>query len=223
MLIFFAYLANKKTKLGYFYVVPSLINMLGFVTLLLLFLVNNNTDMSYSIFGGSYHNNLLTGFFKNVMLIGFLLFILLMKNYLDTFRNYDFEFIIMIFFSLFSSILLLNMNDLITLFFVIELQSLASYVLVASKQDSTSSTEAGLKYFILGCFSSGMVLFGISIIYGFTGLLSYHDLSLFLTTSVLFDFSTNYIISFSFVGLIIGISFLTAGLLFKFGAVPFHM
>jgi NADH-quinone oxidoreductase subunit N len=120
--------------------------------------------------------------------------------------------------------LLLNSNDLVSLFFVIELQSLSFYILVASKQTSSFSTESGLKYFILGCFSSGIILFGISLIYGFTGLLSYDDLTLFVS-SFLVNSKTvgNFPFYFPFVAMIVGTILLTIGFLFKFGAVPFHM
>jgi len=127
-----------------------------------------------------------------------------------------------LFISLFSSILILNSNDLISLFFIIELQSLTFYILVSSKQTSSFSTESGLKYFILGCFSSGIILFGISLIYGFTGLLSYTDLLLFLSECYPIENSLNSgMISFS--GFLVGFLLLTVGFLFKIGSVPFHM
>jgi NADH:ubiquinone oxidoreductase subunit 2 (subunit N) len=116
----------------------------------------------------------------------------------------------------------LNSNDLLSLFFIVELQSLTFYILVASKQTSSFSTESGLKYFILGCFSSGIILFGISLIYGFTGLLSYTDLTLFLSEAQVTSFSLNSN-SMSFSGFLIGFLLLTAGFLFKLGSVPFHM
>jgi NADH:ubiquinone oxidoreductase subunit 2 (subunit N) len=108
------------------------------------------------------------------------------------------------------------------LFFVIELQSLSLYILVSSKQTSSLSTESGLKYFILGCFSSGLMLFGISLIYGFTGLLSYDDLSLYTSTGLL-NISNSYVNFFTFFGFVAGLLFLTIGILFKLGAAPFHM
>jgi NADH-quinone oxidoreductase subunit N len=129
----------------------------------------------------------------------------------------------MILSSLFSSVLILNSADLIGLFFIIELQSLTFYILVSSKQTSSFSTESGLKYFIVGCFSSGIILFGISLIYGFTGLLSYADLSLFLSNLLFLDLQPGSVLFFSFCGFTAGIVLLTSGLLFKFGAVPFHM
>lgn len=118
--------------------------------------------------------------------------------------------------------MLLNTNDLTGLFFVIELQSLSLYILVSSKQTSSLSTESGLKYFILGCFSSGLILFGISLIYGFTGLLSYDDLSLYVSAGFL-NLSNSYVNIFTFSGFVAGLLFLTIGMLFKLGSAPFHM
>jgi NADH:ubiquinone oxidoreductase subunit 2 (subunit N) len=153
------------------------------------------------------------------MVIFGILFVPTIKTYLAGLKNYDFEFVLVLFFSFFSSILLLNSNDLISLFFIIELQSLSFYIIVASKQTSSFSTEAGLKYFILGSFSSGLMLFGISLIYGFTGLLSFSDLSLFC--SEIFNlYYINKLVALSF---ILGVLMLTVGLVFKFGAAPFHM
>ncbi|KAE9412693.1 hypothetical protein Angca_008617, partial [Angiostrongylus cantonensis] len=131
------------------------------------------------------------------------------------------EFLLILLLSLFSSLLILHSNDLLSLFFIIELQSLTFYILVASKQASSFSTEAGLKYFVLSCFSSGLILFGISLVYGFTGVLSYNDLILYV--SAFGEVLNNEPYIFSFTGFVVGLLFITVGLLFKFGSVPFHM
>lgn len=223
-LIFFVILSNKKNYRSYYYLNVGGIfsNLLPFVVILLLIILNTNTNDSYYLFAGFYYNDAAVVFFKNIILIGFLIFTFAIKQYLSYFKYYDFEFILVLFISLFSSLLILNSNDLISLFFIIELQSLTFYILVASKQTSSFSTESGLKYFILGCFSSGIILFGISLIYGFTGLLSYTDLTLFLFEV----YVTNFILDssfFSFSGFLIGFLLLTVGFLFKLGSAPFHM
>ncbi len=219
-LVFFVFVANKKTVNGYFFKVTDvLVNIFSFILLVLLLLSYNNTDYAYSIFNNFYYNDSSINFFKNLMVIFGILFVPTIKTYLAGLKNYDFEFVLVLFFSFFSSILLLNSNDLISLFFIIELQSLSFYIIVASKQTSSFSTEAGLKYFILGSFSSGLMLFGISLIYGFTGLLSFSDLSLFC--SEIFNlYYINKLVALSF---ILGVLMLTVGLVFKFGAAPFHM
>lgn len=223
-LIFFVILSGKKNYHYRYYldVGQIFVNLLPFTVILLILILNNNTGDSYYLFAGFYYNDIAIVFFKNIILFGFLVFIFAIKQYISHFKYYDFEFILILFLSLFSSVLILNSNDLISLFFIIELQSLTFYILVASKQNSSFSTESGLKYFILGCFSSGIILFGISLIYGFTGLLSYTDLTLFLSEVQIMSFTvgSSYI---SFSGFLIGFLLLTVGFLFKIGSVPFHM
>jgi NADH:ubiquinone oxidoreductase subunit 2 (subunit N) len=223
-LIFFVILSNKKNYRSVYYLNVSqiFVNLLPFTVILLIIILNNNTSDSYYLFAGFYYNDIAVVFFKNIILLSFLIFIFAIKQYILQFKYYDFEFILILFISLFSSILILNSSDLVSLFFIIELQSLTFYILVASKQTSSFSTESGLKYFILGCFSSGVILFGISLIYGFTGLLSYTDLMLFLSEIKI----TGFILDSSFMtfsGFIIGFLLLTVGFLFKLGSVPFHM
>lgn len=222
LLVFFVIISNKKTRLGYINVSLHLTYLLLFVSLILLFILNNNIFYSYSIFNGFYFNDYSSIFFKNIIVLFFILFTFLILNYLEKRKNYDFEFLVILFLSLFSSLLILNSNDLLSLFFIIELQSLTFYILVASKQTSTFSTEAALKYFVLGCFSSGVILFGISLVYGFTGFFDYENLSMFSSALVNFDL-TNKNNLLPCVGVIIGLLFLTVGLLFKIGSVPFHM
>src|SRR3989344_4752169 len=224
LLISFVILSNKRNYCSRYYlnVAGIITNLLPFVIILLFIILNTSTSDSYYLFSGFYYNDASVIFFKNIILLAFFIFIFAVKQYVVHFKYYDFEFILVLFISLFSSILMLNSSDLISLFFIIELQGLTFYVLVASKQTSSFSTESGLKYFILGCFSSGIILFGISLIYGFTGLLSYTDLTLFLSETQISGFALNSnFISFS--GFLIGFLLLTVGFLFKLGSVPFHM
>ncbi len=222
-LIFFVFLSNKKLYSGrYLNVSSTLLNILPLAIIILLMLANGNTLDNYYLFNGFYYNDVSINFFKILILCSFIVFALAMRAYISSLKNYDFEFIIILLLSVFSSILILNSNDLMSLFFIIELQSLSFYVLVSSKQTSSFSTEGGLKYFILGSFSSGIILFGISLIYGFTGFLSYTDLMLFLSTFQFLDLNL-FLYSFSFSGFFVGLILVTIGLLFKLGAVPFHM
>lgn len=224
LLIFFVILSNKKNYRSFYYLNTSniLANLIPFVVIVLIIILNTNTTDSYYLFAGFYYNDYTTIFFKNLVLLGFFIFSFAVKQYVAYFKYYDFEFILVLFISLFSSILILNSSDLISLFFIIELQSLTFYILVSSKQTSSFSTESGLKYFILGCFSSGIILFGISLIYGFTGLLSYNDITLFLSEAYVVNGALNSIV-FPFSGFLVGLLLLTVGFLFKLGSVPFHM
>lgn len=224
LLIFFVILSNKKNYRSSYYLSVSNIfaNLIPFIIIILIIILNTNTTDPYYLFAGFYYNDYTVIFFKNLILVGFFVFSFAIKQYVSYFKYYDFEFILVLLISLFSSILILNSNDLISLFFIIELQSLTFYILVSSKQTSSFSTESGLKYFILGCFSSGIILFGISLIYGFTGLLSYNDITLFLSEIWLVNSISNFNY-FPFSGFLIGFLLLTIGFLFKLGSVPFHM
>jgi NADH-quinone oxidoreductase subunit N len=108
--------------------------------------------------------------------------------------------------------MMVSANDLIALYLGLELQSLSLYVLAAFKRDTTRSSEAGLKYFVLGALSSCMLLYGCSLIYGFTGTTAFDALATVLSGPETAP-----------IGLIVGIVFLIAGLAFKVSAVPFHM
>lgn len=110
--------------------------------------------------------------------------------------------------------LLFLSNDFFSLYLAVELQSFVLYVLCAYKRDAFSS-EAGLKYFVLGAFSSGLLLFGVSLVYGFTGTTNFDDFySLFLPD--VFFMETHS-------GVLIGLIFFSIGFLFKLGVFPFHM
>jgi NADH-quinone oxidoreductase subunit N len=115
-------------------------------------------------------------------------------------------------------LMLIGTNDLVLMYLAIELQSLPFYTLASLKNDDEASTEAGLKYFVLGALSSGILLFGCSIIYGLSGLTNIAGLNyLLLGLGPTLD---NLSVS---TGLVIGILFIAVALLFKLGAAPFHV
>ena len=130
-----------------------------------------------------------------------------------------FEYMILLLLSTGSMLFMISSYDFLSFYLTIELQSLCFYVLAASKRNSEFSTEAGLKYFLLGAFSSGILLFGCSMIYGFTGLTNFGDLAKIFTGSQ--EGFTS--LSGQSTGVLIGIVFLAVGFLFKFTAAPFHM
>jgi NADH-quinone oxidoreductase subunit N len=122
-----------------------------------------------------------------------------------------FEFALLILLSTIGMMMMVSANDLIALYLGLELQSLAAYVIAAIHRDNVRSTEAGLKYFVLGGLSSGMLLYGASLTYGFTGSVSFPAIAAAMTGGA------------APIGLILGIVFLSAGVAFKISAVPFHM
>src|SRR5205085_57278 len=124
-------------------------------------------------------------------------------------RQEKFEFAILILLSTTGMLLLISAADLIALYLGLELMSLALYVLAAVNRDSVRSTEAGLKYFVLGALSSGMLLYGASLVYGFTGTVNFAGIAKAAGQGG--------------IGLVFGLVFLFAGFCFKVSAVPFHM
>ncbi len=126
-------------------------------------------------------------------------------------ENFDrFEYPILVVLATLGMLLMVSANDMIALYLGLELQALSLYVVAAINRDSLRSTEAGLKYFVLGALSSGMLLYGASLVYGFTGHTG-------------FDGISAAIVDERSLGLVFGLVFILAGLAFKVSAVPFHM
>ncbi|PWR25584.1 NADH-quinone oxidoreductase subunit NuoN [Zavarzinia aquatilis] len=153
-------------------------------------------------------------FMKVLVLIGALVAIPMSVDFLKRAGADRFEFPVLILLATAGMMLMVSANDLITLYVGLELQSLSLYVLAAFLRDDARSTEAGLKYFVLGALSSGMLLYGCSLIYGFSGTTNFSDLAKGIAT--LGEHGAG-------IGLVVGIVFLVAGLAFKVSAVPFHM
>ena len=160
-------------------------------------------------FGGSFIVDDFARVLKILTLIGAAGAIILSLSYLKSERQEKFEFSILILLSTTGMLMLISAADLIALYLGLELMSLALYVIAASNRDSLRSTEAGLKYFVLGALSSGMLLYGASLVYGFTGTITFTGIAQAAKDGG--------------IGLTFGLVFLFAGFCFKVSAVPFHM
>jgi len=160
-------------------------------------------------FGGSFVVDGFARFLKLLALAGSAIAIVMSPRYLAAEKQQRFEYSILILLSTTGMMMLISAADLIALYLGLELMSLALYVVAAINRDSVRSTEAGLKYFVLGALSSGMLLYGASLVYGFTGTVSFAGIAKAATAPSL--------------GLIFGLVFLFAGFCFKVSAVPFHM
>ena len=160
-------------------------------------------------FGGSFIVDGFARFLKILALIGSVATLILSREFLSDPSRRIFEYAILVLLSTLGMMVLISAGDLITLYLGLELMSLALYVVAASNRDNAKSTEAGLKYFVLGALSSGMLLYGASLVYGFTGTVSFAGIAAAAKTGS--------------VGIIFGIVFVLAGLCFKVSAVPFHM
>ena len=160
-------------------------------------------------FNGSFIVDDFARFLKILALIGSGATLILATEFLADPSRRIFEYAILVLLSTLGMMVLISAGDLIMLYLGLELMSLALYVVAASNRDDIKSTEAGLKYFVLGALSSGMLLYGASLIYGFTGTVSFAGIAAAAKTGS--------------IGIVFGIVFLLAGLCFKVSAVPFHM
>jgi NADH-quinone oxidoreductase subunit N len=160
-------------------------------------------------FNGSFIVDDFARFLKILSLIGSGVTLVLSTEFLAEPSRRIFEYAILVLLSTLGMMVLISAGDLIVLYLGLELMSLALYVVAASNRDDAKSTEAGLKYFVLGALSSGMLLYGASLIYGFTGTVAFTGIAAAAKTGS--------------IGIVFGIVFLLAGLCFKVSAVPFHM
>ncbi len=153
-------------------------------------------------------------FCKVMVLLASGVTIVMAQGFLERHKMARFEYPILILFAVLGMMMMISANNLMSLYLGLELQSLSLYVIAAFQRDDSRSTEAGLKYFVLGALASGMLLYGSSLIYGFTGTTDFDQIAL------LFDGAAGDRPS---LGVIFGIVFILAGLAFKVSAVPFHM
>ncbi len=165
---------------------------------------------TYRAFEGAFILDGFARFMKILTLIGSGFAIAMSVGFARAERFERFEYPILIVLATLGMMMMISANDLISLYLGLELQSLSLYVIAAIHRDSVRSTEAGLKYFVLGALSSGMLLYGASLVYGFTGHTGFEGIAAELADGR----ST---------GLVIGLVFVLAGLAFKISAVPFHM
>ena len=177
--------------------------------LVLIFLNKELTFLSYSYF---FINSPFIQFFKILIIIGSFSSIVISKNFFIESKLIRFEIPILILFSSIGMMVLISSNDLISMYLGIELQSLSLYVMATINKNSLKSSESGVKYFVLGALSSGILLYGCSLIYGFSGSTNFLEIQNNLSS-----------LDHLNLGLVFGLFFVLAGLAFKVSAVPFHM
>jgi len=195
---------------------PLLLKSFNKISILILsftlILVNNNSASFSIVYSSSFIFDLLTLNVKQFVLFSAILCLFISEHSLKLGKINQFEYFILILCSILGLLFLTSSFDLLSLYLAIEMQSLCFYVLSASKRDSSFSTEAGLKYFIIGSFSSGLLLLGISFLYGYTGTTHFENFSL------LFSETNSPLPLIEKALLCIIIAFF-----FKIGASPFHM
>ena len=190
----------------------KLIQNISLIVLLVTAVITFNETLGIKqtlLFNGSIIIDYLSSFMKIVTLLTAFLVLVISSNYLKIFKIFKIEYSILILSSVLGMMVMISSNDLIVFYMGLELQSLALYVLATFNRDQLKSSEAGLKYFVLSALSSGLLLYGCSLIYGFTGSTNFNLIASQLN-------SDQYAITF-------GIVFILVGLAFKISAVPFHM
>ena len=180
---------------------------LAVVTALVIF----TSEGKVTAFGGAFVVDTFARVMKVMALFGSAVAIVLSSHFMKRVKMARFEYPILVMLASVGMMMMISANDLISLYVGLELQSLSLYVVAAIDRDSARSSEAGLKYFVLGALSSGMLLYGASLVYGFTGTTTFPQIAAALTASG------------SSLGLVFGLVFIIAGLAFKVSVVPFHM
>jgi len=189
----------------------NIIHYLSIVCLLItgILIINNPSGTQVTLFSGSFIIDNLSSFMKILTILGGTSILLMSKKFLKISKIFLIEYPILILSSILGMLVMISSNDLMVFYIGLELQSLALYVLASFNRDQLKSSESGLKYFVLSALSSGLLLYGCSLIYGFSG-------------STNFDIISNTVNSNHY-GLTFGIVFILVGLSFKISAVPFHM
>lgn len=186
-------------------------NSINLFSILILFLTGLLvvSQSASSGFSNSFVNDEFSKVFKIIIIVGSITSLLMFPSSKKNLNIDIYEYPILICFATIGMMVMVSANDLLAMFIGLELQSLCLYVLASFNRNSLQSSESGIKYFILGALSSGLLLFGISYIYGFTGNTNFNLISATYNKDSL--------------GLLIGIVFVCSGLAFKISAVPFHM
>ena len=185
---------------------------ISLLVLLIASIITLNETFSINrvtLFNNSVVIDPMSSLMKIITLIGAFLVLVISSAYLKSFKIYKIEYPVLILSSVLGMMVMISSNDLMVFYMGLELQSLALYVLATFNRDQLKSSEAGLKYFVLSALSSGLLLYGCSLIYGFSGSTNFNIISSQLN-------SNEYVLTF-------GIVFILVGLAFKISAVPFHM
>ncbi|NVJ99271.1 MAG: NADH-quinone oxidoreductase subunit NuoN [Alphaproteobacteria bacterium] len=187
------------------------LSMLLLIAAAVVMFVNVGAERELT-FGGMFITDGFAVFTKTLVLVGSFATLMMSGNFMRQHDIAKFEFPILVVLATLGMMVMISANNMMSLYVGLELQSLSLYVLAAMNRDRTRSTEAGLKYFVLGALSSGMLLYGVSLVYGFAGTTDFDTLASTLTGE-----------ETPAIGVIVGMVFVMAGLAFKVSAVPFHM
>jgi len=175
----------------------------------LILIILSSFNESFKLFSESFVSNSFTNFFKVLILVGTFFILLITQNFIRDIKINYFEYSLVLLLSVLGMFIMISANDLILFYLGLELQSLSLYILASFDRDNLKSNESGLKYFILSALASGLLLYGCSLLYGFSGSTNFEEINL----------KTNI----ENTGAIFAMVFILVGLAFKVSAVPFHM
>ncbi len=184
-------------------------NLTSLILIITIAIILSNPNNEIKIFLDSFIRDPFSNYFKILILLSSLFVLNSSKNFIVDNKLDKFEYPIIILLSILGMFFMVSANDLILFYLGLELQSLALYILASIDRDNLRSTESGIKYFVLSALSSGLLLYGCSLLYGFTG-------------STNFDLISNELIKEN-TGAVFAMVFILVGLAFKISAVPFHM
>ena len=184
-------------------------NLSSLIIIITIAIIFNNTNSTEKIFLDSFVRDEFSNFFKILILISSFFVLNSSKNFIIDNKLDKFEYPIIILISILGMFFMVSSNDLILFYLGLELQSLSLYILAAIDRDNLRSSESGIKYFVLSALSSGLLLYGCSLLYGFTGTTNFEIISNELNKQN--------------TGAIFAMVFILVGLAFKVSAVPFHM
>ena len=184
-------------------------NLTSLIIITTIAIIINNPDNEVKIFLESFTRDAFSNYFKILILISSLFVLNSSKNFIIENKLDKFEYPIIILLSILGMFFMVSSNDLILFYLGLELQSLSLYILASIDRDNLRSTESGIKYFVLSALSSGLLLYGCSLLYGFTGSTNFDTIAEQLNTEN--------------VGAVFAMVFILVGLAFKVSAVPFHM
>ena len=184
-------------------------NLSTLIIIITIAIIINNPDDEVKIFLESFTRDAFSNYFKILILISSLFVLNSSKNFIIENKLDKFEYPIIILLSILGMFFMVSSNDLILFYLGLELQSLSLYILASIDRDNLRSTESGIKYFVLSALSSGLLLYGCSLLYGFTGSTNFDSIAEQLNTEN--------------AGAVFAMVFILVGLAFKVSAVPFHM
>jgi NADH-quinone oxidoreductase subunit N len=188
----------------------NLVTKITYVIIIsLLLIIFNSFNEIGNLFSNSFVSNSFTNFFKILILLGTLFVMIITQDFIKEMKINCFEYHLLLLFSVLGMFFMISSNDLMSFYLGLELQSLALYILASIDRDNLKSNESGIKYFVLSALSSGLLLYGCSLLYGFTGSTNFEEINLKMELEN--------------TGAVFAMVFILVGLAFKVSAVPFHM